>query len=311
MKRIIGNILPIAVILIGLGFLLYPSVSNFLVELNGSRAVASYDEAVADMDEQRYEELMSQALAYNERLAASASGIDLLEAEAGSGLTSEYEQLLDVTGTGMMGYITIPKIGITMPIYHGVSEPVLQVGAGHLPDTSLPVGGASSHCVLSGHRGLPSAKLFTDLDQLAEGDIFYLKVLDQVLAYKVYAIETVLPTETSSLAIQQGRDLVTLVTCTPYGVNSHRLLIHAERTDYVPEDGDIVIAPGLNIPWPYLLLMLALVVLAIVVGIIRHRAKKLNARELGSSLGVDALGTSAELALAREKRKGKRGKHAR
>lgn len=302
MKRIVGNVLPVLVILIGLGFLLYPSLSNFLVEVNGSRAVASYDDAVADMDDQRYEELMSQALAYNERLAASATGVDLLEAEAGSGLTSEYEQLLDVTGTGMMGYITIPKIGITMPIYHGVSEPVLQVGAGHLPDTSLPVGGASSHCVLSGHRGLPSAKLFTDLDQMEEGDVFYLKVLDQVLAYKVYAIETVLPTETSSLAIQQGRDLVTLVTCTPYGVNSHRLLIHAERTDYVPEEGsEIAIAPGLDIPLPYLLLMIALVVLAIVLGVMRHRAKRRAAAVFGGP-NETGLGKLED---------GKRGKHAR
>lgn len=301
MKRIVGNVLPILVILVGLGFLLYPSLSNFLVEVNGSRAVASYDDAVADMDDQRYEELMSQALAYNERLAASATGVDLLKAEVGDGLTSEYEQLLDVTGTGMMGYITIPKIGITMPIYHGVSEPVLQVGAGHLPDTSLPVGGASSHCVLSGHRGLPSAKLFTDLDQLAEDDVFYLKVLDQVLAYKVYVIETVLPTETSSLAIQQGRDLVTLVTCTPYGVNSHRLLIHAERTDYVPEEGEeIAIAPGLDIPLPYLLLIAALIVLAVVLGVMRHRAKR-RAAAFGSAIES----VSGKLG------EGKRGKHAR
>lgn len=302
MKRIVGNVLPVLVILIGLGFLLYPSLSNFLAEVNGSRAVASYDDAVANMDDQRYEELMSQALAYNERLAASATGVDLLEAEAGSGLTSEYEQLLDVTGTGMMGYITIPKIGITMPIYHGVSEPVLQVGAGHLPDTSLPVGGESSHCVLSGHRGLPSAKLFTDLDQLAEDDVFYLKVLDQVLAYKVYDIETVLPTETSSLAIQQGRDLATLVTCTPYGVNSHRLLIHAERTDYVPEEGsEIAIAPGLDIPLPYLLLIAALIVLAVILGVMRRRAKRRARVALAASRGP-APGLSNE---------GKRGKHAR
>lgn len=302
MKRIVGNALPVLVILIGFGLLLYPSLSNFLVEVNGSRAVASYDDAVASMDDQRYEELMSQALAYNERLAASASGVDLLEAEAGGGLAPEYEQLLDVAGTGMMGYITIPKIGVTMPVYHGVSEPVLQVGAGHLPDTSLPVGGESSHCVLSGHRGLPSAKLFTDLDQLAEDDVFYLKVLDRVLAYKVYAVETVLPTETSSLAIEQGRDLVTLVTCTPYGVNSHRLLIHAERTGYVPEEGsEIAIAPGLDIPLPYLLLIAALAALAAILAAMRRRARRRARAALAASRGI-APGAPNE---------GKRGKHAR
>ena len=217
MRKFLRNALPVLIIVIGLGILLYPSISNFLVELNGSRAVASYDAAVENLDEARCEELLAEARAYNEALAASASGVDLLQAEAGSGLSAAYEQLLDVNGTGMMGYITIPRLNETMPIYHGVSEPVLQVGVGHLPDTSLPVGGSSTHSVLSGHRGLPSAKLFTDLDQMQQGDVFYLKVLNDTLAYKVTGTEVVLPTETSSLAIQLGRDQVTLVTCTPTG----------------------------------------------------------------------------------------------
>lgn len=274
MRRVIGNILPVLVILVGLGFLLYPSVSNFLVEMNGSRAVSAYDGAVADLSGEEHARLIEEAKAYNERLAASASGVDLLEAEAGADLSPDYEQLLDVLGTGMMGYITIPEIETTSPIFHGISEPVLQVGIGHLPDTSLPVGGASSHCVLSGHRGLPSAKLFTDLDRMVVGDVFYLKVLDQTFAYKVYAIETVLPTETSSLAIQAGRDLVTLVTCTPYGVNSHRLLVHAERTEYVPgEADDAIVKPSLDIPMPYLLLIIALVALGVVIALMRRRAR--------------------------------------
>ncbi len=160
-----------------------PLAFNYLVELNGSHAVEEYEGAVADLDGERYGELLASARAYNERLATSASGVDLLEVEAGSAFVQDYEALLNVMGSGMMGYITIPKIGATVPIYHGVSEPVLQVGAGHLPDTSLPVGGLSTHCVLSSHRGLPSAKLFTDLDQMSQGDVFYLKVLDQVFAY--------------------------------------------------------------------------------------------------------------------------------
>ena len=269
MRKFLRNALPVLIIVIGLGILLYPSISNFLVELNGSRAVASYDAAVENLDEARCEELLAEARAYNEALAASASGVDLLQAEAGSGLSAAYEQLLDVNGTGMMGYITIPRLNETMPIYHGVSEPVLQVGVGHLPDTSLPVGGSSTHSVLSGHRGLPSAKLFTDLDQMQQGDVFYLKVLNETLAYKVTGTEVVLPTETSSLAIQLGRDQVTLVTCTPYGVNSHRLLVHAERTDYVPEEVDELIAqPTLDIPLPYLLLIIGLLVLALVMGVL-------------------------------------------
>lgn len=278
MRKFLRNALPVLIIVIGLGILLYPSISNFLVELNGSRAVASYDAAVENLDEARCEELLAEARAYNEALAASASGVDLLQAEAGSGLSAAYEQLLDVNGTGMMGYITIPRLNETMPIYHGVSEPVLQVGVGHLPDTSLPVGGSSTHSVLSGHRGLPSAKLFTDLDQMQQGDVFYLKVLNETLAYKVTGTEVVLPTETSSLAIQLGRDQVTLVTCTPYGVNSHRLLVHAERTDYVPEEVDELIAqPTLDIPLPYLLLIIGLLVLALVMGVmalLRRRKRR-------------------------------------
>ncbi len=275
MRRALGNIVPILLIVIGLGFLLYPSISNYLVELNGSHAVEEYEGAVADLDGERYGELLASARAYNERLAASASGVDLLEAEAGSAFVQDYEALLNVMGSGMMGYITIPKIGVTVPIYHGVSEPVLQVGAGHLPDTSLPVGGASTHCVLSSHRGLPSAKLFTDLDQVTQGDVFYLKVLDQVFAYEVYAVETVLPEETSSLAIQKGRDLVTLVTCTPYGVNSHRLLVHAQRTEYAEQEvANLIEEPTLDIPLPYVLLLCALVVLVVFLVVYRRRANK-------------------------------------
>lgn len=278
MGKALRNIVaPLLVILVGVGILMYPSVSNYLIEVNGSRAVSDYDAAVQAMPKERYDQLIADARAYNERLAAEAGGVDLVQGEAGAGLTDAYNALLNVNGDGMMGYLTIPRLSETMPVYHGVEEPVLQKGAGHLPDTSLPVGGPSTHAVLSGHRGLPSAKLFTDLDKMQQGDVFYLKVLDQTTAYRVSSIETVLPTETRSLSIEPGADKVTLVTCTPYGVNSHRLLVHAVRTDYDPDSGESApIPPSINMP-PWLIGLLvaagAIVVVVVARAVARARAE--------------------------------------
>lgn len=276
MKRV-RDILPVLVILAGLLVLLYPTISNYLIEQNASRAVASYDQATVDLSAQEREQMLARAHAYNDALAASSgAGTPASEGGEPAQAVEAYEDLLNLNGDGMMGYIIIPKMNVELPIYHGVEEKVLQVGVGHLSETSLPVGGESTHAALSGHRGLPSAKLFTDLDQMEEGDQFYIKILGETLAYEVHSIETVLPTETESLAIQPGEDLVTLITCTPYGINSHRLLVHAHRIPYVPEMEDEIDSVGgfINIPLPYLLLMIALAVLAVFFIVLKVRTNR-------------------------------------
>ena len=182
------------------------------------------------------DELLVQAQAYNRQLADAASGKAPLSDDNGNPVTPEnYWDLLNLNSAGMMAYITIPRLDTTIPIYHGTEEAVLQVGVGHLQNTSLPVGGESTHAALSGHRGLPTASLFTDLDQMQMGDQFYIKVLDRTLAYEVDQILTVLPTEMDALAIEPGQDYVTLITCTPYGINSHRLLVRGHRVPYDPQ----------------------------------------------------------------------------
>ena len=285
MNKRVRDILPILVILAGLLVLLYPTISNYLVEQNASRAVASYDATVVDMSQEDRERMLADAHAYNDALAAS-SGAGTPASEGGEpaqvGETLAYEDLLNLNGDGMMGYIIIPRLKETLPIYHGTSEPVLQVGVGHLSDSSLPVGGPGTHAALSGHRGLPSARLFTDLNKMKVGDLFYIRVLDQTLAYKVTSIETVLPNETESLAIQPGKDLVTLITCTPYGINSHRLLVHAERTDYVPTEDELKVDnPIFNIPLPYLLLIIAVFALALVFAIMTIVRRRQTVRGQG------------------------------
>lgn len=288
MRRRLSNIAPLVLVVVGLAILLYPTISNFLIEQNASRMIESYDDAVEALGEEEREAILDEAHTYNAALAARAGASSSGEAqsassEEGAELLERYEEVLDLDGNGMMGYISIPSIEVTLPIYHGVEEQVLQEAVGHIEGTSLPVGGMATHAVLSGHRGLPSAKLFTDLDQMQEGELFFIRVLDETFAYQVDGIETVLPDETSSLAIRAGEDRVTLVTCTPYGINSHRLLIHAHAVPYVPEMDELVGKPGsfINIPLPYLLLIIALVILAIVLGVMRHRAHASASSEPG------------------------------
>ena len=276
MKRV-RDILPLLVILLGLCVLLYPTFSNFLVERNATRAVGRYEESVRDLSAEEREQMLAAAHAYNDALAASSgAGTPTSEGGEPAQAVEAYEDLLNLNGDGMMGYIIIPKMNVELPIYHGVEEKVLQVGVGHLSETSLPVGGESTHAALSGHRGLPSAKLFTDLDQMEVGDQFYIKVLGETLAYEVHEVETVLPTETESLAIQAGEDLVTLITCTPYGINSHRLLVHAHRIPYVPEMEDEIDSVGgfINIPLPYLALLIALAALAVFFIVLKVRTNR-------------------------------------
>lgn len=226
MKNRKSTIVLLLVFLIGLSLLLYPTASDWWNSFHQSHAIASYAEAVAEMDDVSYEQAWAQAQAYNETLRSNNRRYQPTEEE-----TEQYENLLNISGNGIMGYIEIPAIGVSLPIYHGTEDTVLQIAIGHIEGSSLPVGGPGTHCVVSGHRGLPSAKLFTDLDKLTEGDTFMLRVLDEVLTYEVGQIHIVEPHEVSLLEIEEGRDLCTLVTCTPYGVNSHRLLVRGHRIE--------------------------------------------------------------------------------
>ena len=224
MKKHLSTIILVLVLVLGLGIMLYPTVSDWWNSFHQTRAIASYSDTVATMDNELYDQLWQEAEAYNAALAQKANPYFFTEEDQ-----ALYDSTLNVSGTGIMGYIDIPEIKCTLPIYHGTSHAVLQIAVGHVEGTSLPVRGGGTHCVLSGHRGLPSARLFTDLDQLVAGDLFLLQILDETLTYEVDQIRIVLPTEVSDLTIEKGKDYCTLVTCTPYGVNSHRLLVRGHR----------------------------------------------------------------------------------
>ena len=226
MKKHLSTILLVFILLIGLSLLLYPSVSDYWNSFTQSRAIASYAESVANIDDEKYDRLWQDARSYNSALLRRDNDFVLTDEQK-----TEYETLLNVGGNGVMGYIEIPAIKVALPIYHGTDEAVLQVAIGHLEWTSLPVGGASTHCVVSGHRGLPSAKLFSDLDRLAAGETFIFRILDEVLTYEVDQIHIVLPHEVDDLQIEAGKDYCTLITCTPYGINSHRLLVRGHRVE--------------------------------------------------------------------------------
>ena len=220
------NFILILMLVIGLSLLLYPPVSNYWNSFTQSKAIANYSDAISKMDNEEYRIELEKTQAYNQTLLGRLNPYLLSEEQR-----AEYNARLDVTGTGVMGYIEIPSVNITIPVYHGTDETTLQVAVGHLDWTSMPTGGESTHCVLSGHRGLPSARLFTDLDKLVVGDVFMLHVLDQTFTYEIDQILVVEPHDTRALLIEEGKDLVTLVTCTPYGVNSHRMLVRGHRIE--------------------------------------------------------------------------------
>ena len=268
MKKKKGNYITLLLFLIllaGLSLLLYPSVSDYWNSLHQTRAIATYAEEVANLNQDQYDEIWAAAESYNASLTDRGNAYLLSDAQK-----EEYQQLLNVSGLGVMGYIEIPSIDCSLPIYHGTEESVLQIAVGHLEWSSLPVGGESTHCVLSGHRGLPSAKLFTNLDKLREGDIFLLRILDEVLTYEVDQILIVEPQEVGALQIVEGQDYCTLVTCTPYGINTHRLLVRGHRIDNVEEAKTVrvtadavqieplLVAPIVAIPILLLLLILLL-----------------------------------------------------
>lgn len=224
------TILLIVILLIGLSLLLYPSVSDYWNSFTQSKAIASYAEEVANLDEEKYRMLLEEAQNYNEELNNSIQQYTLDDERM-----AEYKSCLDLSGNGIMGYIDVPSIGVTLPMYHGTAESVLQIAIGHIEWTHLPVGGEGTHCALSGHRGLPSAKLFSDLDKLVAGDIFVLRVLDEILTYEVDRILIVEPHDMDHMEVVEGEDFCTLITCTPYGVNSHRLLVRGHRIENIEE----------------------------------------------------------------------------
>ena len=226
MKKKLSSILLVLILLAGAAIMIYPSFSDYWNSFHQSQAIANYSESVSNLNEEEYERLWLAACEYNVKMAGKSIPFRLSDAE-----WEEYNSLLDVSGNGIMGYIEIPKINVSLPIYHGTSDAVLQVAAGHIESSSLPVGGTSTHCIISGHRGLPSAKLFTDLDQMSEGDIFQLKILNETLTYEVDQIRIVEPQEVNDLTIIPGGDYVTLITCTPYGINSHRMLLRGHRVE--------------------------------------------------------------------------------
>ena len=262
MKRHGTTIILLIVLIVGLSLLLYPTFADWWNTMHQSRAVASYVEKVANLDEEQYAELLEAAQDYNQSLLGRSNDYILSEEQK-----QIYDQILDVGGLGIMGYVEVPSIGVTLPVYHGTDESVLRVAIGHLEWTSLPVGGESSHCVVSGHRGLPSARLFTDLDKLVVGDIFVFRVLDEVLTYEVDQILIVEPHETQALQIVEGEDLCSLITCTPYGINSHRLVVRGHRVENQEEAvairvtadatqiEPIIIAPILALPMMLMLLI--------------------------------------------------------
>ena len=275
MRKNLSTIILILIFLVGLSVMLYPSVSDAVNRKHQSRAVAGYAEEVEQLSDADYQTYFDAADAYNRQLNTTPNAFYKPD------LVSGYAQTLDISGTGIMGYITIPKISVELPIYHGTDEGVLQVAAGHLEGSSLPVGGAGTHAVISAHRGLPSAKLFTNLDELEVGDRFTITVLNRVLTYEVDQISIVLPTEIDQLLPTEGMDYVTLMTCTPYGVNTHRLLVRGKRVETTESQKHIrvaadafriepiIVAPILAIP-----MLLAALVGVLVAPHLRKRSKR-------------------------------------
>jgi sortase A len=239
-KKIVSKIVTVVLavfLVVGLGIMFYPSVSDWWNSWHASRSISEYVAAVEQVDNSELERMLSEAEVYNKQLASNHH-FDLDEDEY-----AEYESLLDISGTGIMGYISIPSINVNLPIYHGTDEAVLQVAAGHLAGSSLPVGGESTHSIISGHRGLPSAKLFSDLDKVVVGDTFVISILNEKITYRVDQIKVVVPEDTSELDIVDGKDYCTLVTCTPYGINTHRMLVRGHRVENEEEELVVFITP--------------------------------------------------------------------
>ena len=274
MKRHLSTIVILVMFIVGSSVLLYPAISEYINSRNASKVIAVHNEAVEKAAAEELEQLWAEAREYNLKLSQDPSAFFAPERLEG------YEQLLDISGAGIMGYIDIDRIKVELPIYHGVDKGVLQIGVGHLEGSSLPVGGSGTHCVLSGHRGLPSAKLFTDLDELTIDDTFTLTILGRKLTYRVDQIKTVKPGETDDLQIVPGKDYCTLLTCTPYGINTHRLLVRGVRVDSQAEQAGIFVPNEAFLIDPLIVTPIAaipmLAVLLTIVFISDARKKKTN-----------------------------------
>ena len=268
--------------LVGLGILAYPTISDQWNTYRQSKLISDYDTAIGEMEEEDFTEAWEAAKAYNQTFLQNNIMTDVFGIDSSDNITdTEYWKVLNVTGNGIMGYITIPKINIKLSIYHGTTDDVLNTGVGHMNGTKLPIGGESNHSVLSAHRGLPSAKLFSDIDQLERGDRFYLHILDEDLAYEVDQIFPMIDKDDydalgEALKVEEGQDYVTLFTCTPYGVNSHRLLVRGHR---VPYDGELESTPVESMVqaiqnYYMLYLLFGLGVTILVILIMRRRMKK-------------------------------------
>ena len=271
-KNLLSGVMAIG-LLVGIGLLVYPSVANYWNQFHQSRAIMSYSETVDKMSEEDYKKILDSARKYNERLAERGLHFVMSDADR-----AEYESELNIDGSGIMGYISVPKFHIRVPIYHGTEENVLQIAIGHLESTSLPVGGESTHTQVSGHRGLPSARLFTDLDKIREGDTWTITILNETLTYECDQIRIVEPEDLSELQIVEGEDLCTLITCTPYGINTHRLLVRGHRVPNAQGNADVT-ADGIQIEPVYIAPVLAvpaIIILLIILLISTRRAKKHN-----------------------------------
>ena len=265
MRKKFGNLILVLIMLIGVGLLVYPTFSDWWNSFHQTRAIAGYTAAVANMDREEFDRMWAEAEAFNTYLSQKSGRFNLSEQEL-----ETYNSILDVTGTGIMGYIDIPSIKISLPVYHGTDEAILQIAIGLIIGTSFPIVGEGSHCAVSGHRGLPSAKLFTDIDKLQAGDKFLLQVLDRTLTYEVDQIRIVLPQELQDLEIDPYSDYCTLITCTPYGVNTHRLLVRGHRVDNDNTDATrvtadamrfepVIVAPLVAAPILFILLIYVLI----------------------------------------------------
>lgn len=272
MKKHISTILLVLIFLSGFLIVIYPTLCDYLNTRKQKKDIYDYNKKVDELDEEEIEEIFNRAKNYNEELFKAGKSA-FYDPEIISG----YDEILDITGTGIMGYMTIPKINIELPIYHGTSESVLQVALGHLQGTSLPIGGLSTHSVISGHRGLPTANLFTHIDRLEKNDVFTITILNRVFTYEVDDISIVTPSEVGNLQIEEGRDYCTLLTCTPYGINSHRLLVRGKRVDNISSTGAYIYADAYRIDVKTVAVMMAIpltIILLIGLFIATNRKKK-------------------------------------
>lgn len=287
MKKIINKqnfpvIIFVVFILAGILVMLYPSIANYINVYKSKVAINEYAVNVSNFDNKDSLKLIDEAKNYNSKLSGTTIVDVFSNPDSENTGSSSYLDILNINGNGIMGYIEIPKIDIKIPIYHGTSAKVLQKGVGHLEGSSFPVGGANTHAVLSGHRGLPSSRLFTDLDQLKDGDLFYINVLGQVLAYQVDQISVVEPSDVEKLGLQEGGDFVTLVTCTPYAINTHRLLVRGTRVEYKKEVlKTISVDSKMSVPDIifYLGIFLAILIIIVVI-LISRKIKKDNMKRI-------------------------------